>query len=68
MKGVSGRRIVALAQSRGWVLVKMRGSHAKLRNPITGEGAIVPVHANRDLRPGMQRRLMRDFRLTDADL
>lgn len=68
MKGVSGKRIVAVAQARGWVLASMRGSHAKLRNPITGESVIVPIHANRDLHPGMQRKLMRDLRLTDADL
>lgn len=68
MKPISGRRLVALAQERSWLVVSRRSSHVKLRNPITGAVIIVPVHANKDLRPGLQRSLMRQIGLADSDL
>lgn len=68
MKGVSGKRLVAIARKRGWFFVKQEGSHAKLRNPVTGVGVIIPIHGNRDLCPGTQRKIMRDLGLTDADI
>jgi predicted RNA binding protein YcfA (HicA-like mRNA interferase family) len=55
-------------EERGWTLVRINGSHHVYRDPVTGRQVVVPVHANKDLKPGTQRAIMRDAGLTDADL
>ncbi len=68
MKTVSGKQFCSILERHGWVLDRIRGSHyiySKLR-----ETAIltVPVHGNRDLRSGLQRKLMKMAGLDEADL
>ena len=52
----------------GWRLARIKSSHHIYKKP--GEAAIitVPVHGNKDLRPGTQGAIMKDARLTDDDL
>ena len=68
MKHVSGKRLAKVAEECGWIFVSQNGSHAKYRNPTTGETVIIPIHGNYDLRAGLQRQLMRDLNVTDEDL
>ncbi|WP_439629080.1 type II toxin-antitoxin system HicA family toxin [Gemmata sp.] len=68
MRTVSGRRMCRILEGRGWVLVRINGSHHIYRNPSTGRLTTVPVHGNTDLKPGTQRSIMRDAGLTDDDL
>ena len=68
MKPVSGKRLVEIARARGWFFVSQKGSHVKLRNPIDTGMVVVPLHGNRDMRPGLQRSLMRQLGIEEADL
>jgi len=67
MKSVSGKDFVRLLESRGWVLLRSRGSHfmyQKEGHPLL----IVPVQGNRALRPGLLSGLLKDAGLHDTDL
>jgi predicted RNA binding protein YcfA (HicA-like mRNA interferase family) len=68
MKPVSGKRFCKVIEQRGWILIRINGSHHIYARP--GEPTLlpVPVHGNRDLPTGTQRALMRLAGLTDADL
>ena len=68
MKPVSGRRMCRILESNGWALVRIRGSHHAYQQAGNSKTIVVPVHGNRDLRPGTQRSIMRDVGLTDDDL
>ena len=68
MKHVSGKRLAQVAEGKGWLLVSQEGSHAKYRDPLTGQRIIIPIHGNHDLKAGLQHRLMRVLEITDADL
>lgn len=68
MRTVSGCVMCRVLEGRGWVLVRISGSHHIYRNSTTGQLTTVPVHANKDLKPGTQRSIMRDAGLTDDDL
>ena len=68
MKHVSGKRIAEVAQNKGWIFISQSGSHAKYRDPIDGATLIIPIHGNKDLRPGLQRALMRQLDIGDVDL
>jgi predicted RNA binding protein YcfA (HicA-like mRNA interferase family) len=68
MKAISGKRMCRILEERGWVLDRINGSHFVYRNPTSGRSVTVPVHGNKDLKPGTQRSIMRDAGITAADL
>ena len=67
MKAVSGREFCRALEEAGWVLDRISGSHHIYVMP--GEAPVsVPVHGNKSLGKGLQRQLMKQAGLTDADL
>ena len=50
---ISGKRIIQILLSRGWIVVSQRGSHVKLVKD--GKVTQVPIHGNRDLGIGLIR-------------
>jgi predicted RNA binding protein YcfA (HicA-like mRNA interferase family) len=67
VRPVSGKRFCKALERRAWVFEHIRGAHHKYRSP-DGRTVSVPVHGDKDLKPGTQRALMRQTGLTDADL
>ncbi len=68
MKTVSGKRMRAILEGRGWSLIRINGSHHYFAHPDHRDPVSVPIHGNRDLKPGTQRNVMRQSGLTDGDL
>jgi len=68
MRPVSGKRTCKALERKGWTWVRTNGSHHHYQHPDVPGTVPVPVHANRDMRPGTQRDVMRQAGLTDADL
>ncbi len=67
MKSVSGRRLCRILEKKGWVLVRVRGSHRRYEKE--GFRALtIPVHGNKSLKKGLQRAIMKAAELTDEDL
>jgi predicted RNA binding protein YcfA (HicA-like mRNA interferase family) len=67
LKEVSGKKLARALERRGWVLLRVAGSHH-----IYGrEGSIVrlsvPVHGAKALKTGLLRHLMKLANLTEAD-
>jgi predicted RNA binding protein YcfA (HicA-like mRNA interferase family) len=58
-----------ILRDRGWHLDHIRGSHYVYVFPGPPRRAVpVPVHGNKDLKTGTQKRIMREDGLTDDDL
>jgi predicted RNA binding protein YcfA (HicA-like mRNA interferase family) len=68
MKPVSGKRLCKVLERRGWILLRINGSHYIYGRPDVPVILPVPVHGNADLPTGTQRALMRLAGLTDDDL
>lgn len=66
MRHVSGKRMCKALERKGWVRTK--GSHYHYEHPDFPGSIPVPVHANRDLKPGTQKDIMRQAGLTEDDL
>ncbi len=68
MKQVSGKDLAKAVERAGWVLLRVTGSHH-----IYGkEGSVVrlsiPIHANKPLKLGLLRHLLKQAELTENDL
>ncbi|MEI6874157.1 MAG: type II toxin-antitoxin system HicA family toxin [Spirochaetota bacterium] len=48
---MSGRELLRLLESLGWVSVRIRGSHHVLKK--LGRTIILPVHGNSDVKRGL---------------
>ena len=60
---VSGARVVKALEKVGFQVVRVRGSHHIMRNPV-GRWTTVPVHQGRDIAKGTLRNILADAGLT----
>ncbi|MBK6755099.1 MAG: type II toxin-antitoxin system HicA family toxin [Flavobacteriales bacterium] len=61
---LSGKDLLRLLQKMGFVVVRINGSHHRLRH-ADGRVTTVPVHGNADLPKGLLRKIIReDLKLT----
>ena len=69
MKVISGKRLCKILVKRGWILQRTtKSSHFIYTKPGNPATISVPVHANKDLKKGLQADLMKQAGLADADL
>ena len=68
MKQVSGKAFVKAAAALGWRLDRIKGSHHIMIKE--GEDSIltIPVHANKPLKVGLLKALMKQSALSENDL
>lgn len=69
MKPLDAKEMIALLESKGWYVVRQRGSHKILRNIYDPtKYTIVPFHKARTLPAGTQRAIMRDAGIKPNEL
>lgn len=65
---VSGRQVVAALERIGYVIVRQRGSHMRLRHLTDPTRLPVTVPDHRTLKFGTLRAILRDTQLTAEEL
>ena len=60
MKPIGGLEMRRLIEANGWVLRRIKGSHYIYSKPGDRKIISIPVHGNRDLKPGLASRIARD--------
>ncbi len=64
---ISGKELVKLLEKSGFAVVRVNGSHHRMRHP-DGRVTTVPVHKNEDLPKGLLRKIVRnDLKMEMAD-
>lgn len=63
---ISGAELVAALGKLGWVVVRQRGSHVRLRHPERPVPLVVPLH--RELKRGTLAGILRDADIRAEDL
>jgi predicted RNA binding protein YcfA (HicA-like mRNA interferase family) len=68
LPALSGRDVIAALERAGFEVIRTKGSHRFLRHRNDpGRQTVVPVHRN-DLPPGTLRAILRQARLSPAQL
>ena len=65
---MSGKRLAKLAEANGWVLKRVTGSHHIYAKADEAKILTVPIHGNKDLRPGTQRSIMKTANISADEL
>ncbi len=66
MPVISGKDLMRVLQHEGFELVRVNGSHHRLRHP-DGRVTTIPVHANKDLPKGLLRKIIREDLKIEVD-
>jgi predicted RNA binding protein YcfA (HicA-like mRNA interferase family) len=63
---ISGGELIAALGKLGWVAVRQRGSHVRLRHPDRAVSLVVPLH--RELKRGTLAGILRDAGVDSEEL
>ena len=64
---ISGKDLIHFLQSLGFIVIRIKGSHYRLRHP-DGRVTTVPVHKNEDLPKGLLRKIIREDLELELDI
>ena len=62
----TGREVVAALRTKGFEVVRVKGSHHFLRH-ADGRATVVPVHAGETIGPGLLAAILRDCEIDRDD-
>ena len=68
MKAVSGKQMCGILERHGRYLDRIRSSHHIHKKTGHAAALAIPVHGNKALKTGLQRGLMKQAGLSEADL
>jgi predicted RNA binding protein YcfA (HicA-like mRNA interferase family) len=68
MKSLSGRDLARIIERRGWVLLRINGSHHIYGRPDNVVRLSIPIHGNKPLKTGLLRHLAKLAEISDEDL
>lgn len=68
MKPVSGARFARAVERRGWVLLRINGSHHIYGKAGEVARLSIPIHGAKPLKLGLQRALAKAAGLTDDEI
>lgn len=67
MKSISGKEFAKILESRGWVLLRVNGSHHIYGRAGSEVRLSIPIHSNKALKTGLLKHLMKLAGLTEDD-
>ena len=68
MKSVSGKELVRLLERRGWLLLRINGSHHIYGKTGINIRLSVPVHGNHPLKTGLLKHLLKLAEIAENEL
>jgi len=68
MKAISGKRMCKVLRAKGWQLARVTASHHIFVTVGKNIRISVPVHANRDLKLGLQKAIMKLAGIQEQEL
>jgi predicted RNA binding protein YcfA (HicA-like mRNA interferase family) len=68
MKSVSGRDFARMVERRGWILLRINGSHHIYGMTGSTVRLSIPIHGNQALKRGLLRHLAKLAGISDEDI
>lgn len=68
MKQVTGKELAKALERKGWVLVRIKGSHHIYVKHGHREKIVIPIHGNKPLKIGLLTAQMKTAGLTEDEL
>lgn len=60
---LTGKEMEKLAIEKGWVKIRTNGSHHHFKHKDFPYLVTIPIHGNKDLKPGLEKKILKDLGL-----
>ena len=68
MKSVSGKKFAKLLERKGWILLRVNGSHHIFGKPGNAQRISVPIHGNKALKTGLLKYFLKVSGISENEL
>ena len=68
MKSISGKKFAKLLESRGWVLLRVKGSHHIYGKSGVVQRISIPIHGNKALKTGLLKHFLEVSNIPESEL
>ena len=68
MKSVSGKKFTKILEKKGWVLLRINGSHHIYGKKDVTSKLSIPIHGNKPLKIGLLRYFMKVANISESEL
>lgn len=68
MKQIAGKKLARALEQRGWLLLRVSGSHHIYGKSGVTARVSIPIHGNKPLKAGLARHLLKITGLTEDDV
>ncbi len=68
MKSLSGKELAKLLEKFGWSLARVNGSHHIYIKSGRTERISVPIHANKDIKLGLLKHILKTAGISEKDI
>jgi predicted RNA binding protein YcfA (HicA-like mRNA interferase family) len=68
MKSISGKDFAKVLEKKGWLLLRIQGSHHIYGHPDNPNKISVPIHGNKSLKIGLLRHFMKQANLSEQNI
>jgi predicted RNA binding protein YcfA (HicA-like mRNA interferase family) len=68
MKSISGKKFAKLLESKGWILLRVNGSHHIFGKSGNIQKISVPIHGNKALKTGLLRHFLKVSGISEDEL
>ena len=68
MKSVSGKKFAKLLERKGWILLRVNGSHHIFGKPGNAQRISVPIHGNQALKTGLLKYFLKVSVISENEL
>ena len=68
MKSISGKKFAKLLEKKGWILLRVNGSHHIYGKSGNVQRISVPIHGNKTLKTGLLRHFLKVSGISENEL
>lgn len=68
MKSISGKKFAKLLERKGWILLRVNGSHHIFGKSGNAQRISVPIHGNQTLKTGLLKHFLKISGISEAEL
>ena len=68
MKSISGKKFARLLENKGWILLRINGSHHIFGKPGNAQRISVPIHGNKALKTGLLKHFLKVSGISEDEL
>ncbi|MEX0993196.1 MAG: type II toxin-antitoxin system HicA family toxin [Solirubrobacterales bacterium] len=67
LPSVRGKQRLKVLEAEGWYLKRTKGSHHIMRHPTIPDAISVPIHGNRNIKPGLLLNILKTAGISRAE-